>query len=197
MARNLLSPFRTPMLTERGLYGDPFLSLHREMNRLFDDVLRGATGVPNQTGAAGMALVPHVDVSETDGEMKIVAELPGVRDEDVDVSLHDDLLTIRGEKKSERKDDKENYHVVERSFGSFQRSLRLPFSVDPTEVQADFNNGVLTITIPKGKEREHMHRIQIGRGQAAPAGSQTAPDTMQDVAPKTEQRGSDQPRATH
>jgi HSP20 family protein len=171
MARNPLSPFRSGGLAERGGYGgDPFLSLHREMNRLFDDVLRGSFGVPVQSGEQGGGMMmPHMDVSETENEVRICAELPGVSEKDVDVSLSGDVLTIRGEKKLERKDDTENYHFVERSYGTFQRSLRLPYAVDPDQVQASFENGVLAVTLPKGKEQERSRRIQVigSSGQAS------------------------------
>ena len=171
MARNPLFPFRSGGLAERGGYGgDPFLSLHREMNRLFDDVMRGSFGVPVRSGEQGGGMMmPHMDVSETENEVRIYAELPGVSEKDVDVSLSDDVLTIRGEKKFERKDDTENYHFVERSYGTFQRSLRLPYAVDPDQVQASFENGVLTVTLPKGKEQELSRRIQVigSSGQAS------------------------------
>jgi HSP20 family protein len=121
-------------------------------------------------------------VSETDKEIRITAELPGVTEQDIDVSLDDDVLTIRGEKKFERKDDKENFHFVERSYGTFQRSLRLPFPVDPDQVQASFENGVLTVTVPKTGRQERSRRIQLqGRGatgQGATGGTgQQASDT--------------------
>ncbi|GCA49971.1 spore protein SP21 [Sinorhizobium sp. KGO-5] len=157
MARNPLSPFQ-PGLTERG-FGDPFLSLHQEMNRLFDDVLRGR---PLQRGTqeAGR-MMPEIDVSETEKEVRICAELPGVKGEDIDVSLNDDTLTIRAEKKFERKDDQENFHFRERSYGTFQRSLRLPYSVDPEKIRADFADGVLTLALPKGREQEKSRKIQV------------------------------------
>jgi HSP20 family protein len=88
--------------------------------------------------------------------------------------------TIRGEKKLERKDEKENFHFMERSYGTVQRSLRLPFPVDPDQVQAEFNNGVLTVTLPKTKAQERSRRIQVqGRGQTrmeSGGGSQSAPE---------------------
>lgn len=147
--------------------GDPFLTLHREMNRLFDDVVRGG-GVP--TGSAGggqtsMLLAPHMDVSETEGEIRIQAEMPGVTEQDIDVSLNQDVLTIRGEKKQERKEERQGVHFTERSFGTFQRSLRLPFSINPDQVQARFENGVLTVTLPKVQPQERVHRIQVQGGQ--------------------------------
>jgi HSP20 family protein len=168
MARNPLSPFRPGGLTERGFGDDPFMSLHREMNRLFDDVFRGSSGSwAGRPGESGSNFVQaHMDVSETENEVRICAELPGVSQDDVDVTLQDDVLTIRGEKKLERKDETENFHFMERSYGTFQRSLKLPFVVEPQQVKAEFNNGVLTVTLPKTKAQERSHRVQIqGGGQ--------------------------------
>jgi HSP20 family protein len=166
MARNPMTPFRPG----GGMVpGDPVLSLHREMNRLFDDVFRGA-GLPAATGSQGQGDVGNfvntsINVSETDKKIRITAELPGVTEQDLDISLDDDVLTIRGEKRFERTDDKENFHFVERSYGTFQRSLRLPFPVDPGQVQASFENGVLTVAVPKTGRQERSHRIQVqGRG---------------------------------
>jgi len=165
MARNPLTPIRSGF----GMLGgsDPFLSLHREMNRLFDDVLRG-TGLPGAgqiQGSVSNLINASMNVSETDKEIRITAELPGVSEQDIDVSLDDDLLTIRGEKKFEQKDEKENFHFVERSYGTFQRSLRLPFTVNPDQVQASFENGVLTVTVPKSGQQQRSRRIQVqGRG---------------------------------
>jgi HSP20 family protein len=161
MARNSIIPFRTGGL----LGGDPFMSLHREMNRLFDDVLRGsALSASGSQGGGTALLAPQMNVSETDKEVRITAELPGVAEQDISVELNDDVLVIRGEKKDERKEDKENYHFVERSFGTFQRSLQLPFRVEPEQVQARFRNGVLSVTLPKGAQQERSRRIAIQVG---------------------------------
>jgi HSP20 family protein len=154
-----------------GLYGgpDPFLSLHREMNRLFDDAFRGAPRGEGQTKSPGSLVDARMNVSETEKELRVTAELPGVNESDVDISLDDDVLTIRGEKKFEqaRGDDKENYHFVECSYGTFQRALRLPFSVNPDEVRADFQNGVLTVIVPKSAQQQRSRKIQIGGGRSA------------------------------
>jgi HSP20 family protein len=166
MARNPLSPFRGGLMGG-GFGGDPFMSLHRQMNRLFDDVFRESTGQTPSTqgqGGEGVMMSPQMDVSETDRELKICAELPGVSEKDIDIRLEDDVLVIRGEKKFERKDEKENYHFVERSYGTFQRALRLPGSVDPEQVKASFENGVLTVTVPKSEQQERSRRIQIQGG---------------------------------
>jgi HSP20 family protein len=193
MARNPMTPFRPG----GGLLpGDPFLSLHREMNRLFDDVFRGAA-LPAASGSQGQGDVgafvnASMNVSETDKEFRITAELPGVTEQDIAVSLDDDVLTIRGEKKFERKDDKENFHFVERSYGTFQRSLRLPYAVESEQVRASFENGVLTVTVPKTERQERSRRIQVqGRGatgQGAPGGR-----GEQETAVRSDQ--SDNPRS--
>jgi HSP20 family protein len=172
---------------------DPFLTLHREMNRLFDDVLRGGSvSSGRQDGSqGGMLLAPHMDVSETDKELRIQAELPGVSEKDIDVSLNEDVLTIRAEKKQERKEEREGMHFSERAFGTFQRSLRLAFQVNPDQVQARFENGVLSVTLPKAQSQERSRRIQIqgaqqqtsigqdqaGQGVSSGSGSTSAGDT--------------------
>lgn len=197
MARNPLSPYRSGGL--QGGFLDPFQSLHREMNRLFDDVFR--TGSTQESGqGGGVALSPNMDVSETENEVRICAELPGVKEEDVDVTLNDDVLTIRGEKKFERKDDKENYHFMERSYGSFQRSLRLPYPVNPEEVRADFDNGVLTVSIPKSQQQQRSRRIQVQKGSGAQSGAMSSGQqgrggpqpSLQQAASRGSQGGSQQ-----
>ena len=166
MARNPLTPFRSG----GGLLGgggDPFMSLHREMNRLFDDVFRGMPAAGGAQGGTGQFIQAQMNVSETDKEIRITAELPGVDQNDVDVSLDDDVLTIRGEKKFEQKEEKENFHFVERSYGTFQRSVRLPFPVDPEQVNASFENGVLTVSLPKTAQQERSRKIQIQSAQGS------------------------------
>jgi HSP20 family protein len=126
-----------------------FGSLHREIDRLFDDLTRGGFGTlpsPAQTN-----LMPSIDVTETDKEIEITAELPGLERKDVDISIEDDLLTIRGEKKVETKqeDKDKNYHVSERSYGVFYRVIQLPPGVDPGKIQATMSKGVLKVAIPK------------------------------------------------
>jgi HSP20 family protein len=180
MARNPLSRFRPGGLAERGFGDDPFLSLHREINRMFDDVFRGSPAWGARGGEGSNFVPAHMDVSETESQVRICTELPGVNQDDVEVTIDDDTLTVRGEKKLERKDDKENFRFMERSYSTFQRSLRLPFPVDPDQVQAEFNNGVLTVTLPKTKAQERSRRIQVqGSGQTrveSGGGSQSAPE---------------------
>jgi HSP20 family protein len=146
---------------------DPLLSLHREMNRLFDDVFRGSRSfAPPATQGGGSnpsTFNASMDVAETDKEVRVCVELPGVDEKDIDVTLDNDLLTIRGEKKFEQEkgDEKTNYHFVERGYGRFQRSLRLPFQANPDDVKASYSNGVLTVTVPKSAQQARSRRIQI------------------------------------
>jgi HSP20 family protein len=160
MARTSLIPFRTGGL----LGGDPFASLHREVNRLFDDVVRGTGLSVASAPTGGAVLAPRMNVSETDEEIRVTAELPGVSEQDIHVELRDDVLTIRAEKKEQRREEKENFHFVERSFGTFQRSLELPFKIAPDQVRARFADGVLTVTLPKGAQQEQAHRIAVQSG---------------------------------
>ena len=145
----------------RGLLGrDPFLDLHREVNRLFDDSLRSMRD--SGSSEPSLALSPKVDVCQTDDGWEITAELPGVDQQDIDLRLDGDLLTISGEKRDERKDDRNRF--VERSYGSFTRTFQLPFSPDPDKVTAESDRGVLTVRLPKAAEQDKSRRISIGTG---------------------------------
>jgi HSP20 family protein len=129
-------------------------SLHREIDRLIDDFARGNFSMMTHAQAN---LVPQIDVAETDNEIEITVELPGLERKDVEISVEDDMLTIRGEKKIETKEneaDKKNYHVSERSYGVFLRMVQLPAGVDPASIQATMSNGVLKLTIPKPAKAE-------------------------------------------
>src|ERR1700719_4404194 len=150
---------------------DPFLQMRREMNRLFDDVF-GGFGLPSALGPAlrQMPAAPKIDVSETDNEIQVTAEMPGIDQNDVEVLLEDDRLIIRGEKKEEREDKDRNYHLRERVEGAFSRTLPLPFAPDPNQVKAEFKSGVMTITIPKPQEvKQKQHRIEVQKDTSAPS----------------------------
>jgi len=95
------------------------------------------------------AFAPVVDIEEKEKEYVVTVELPGVRKDDVKINLKDNVLTVSGEKKSEKKIDEKNYHQTERIFGSFQRCFRLPELVDQEKIAADFKNGILNVAIPK------------------------------------------------
>jgi HSP20 family protein len=124
----------------------PFVSLQREIDRLFEDFTRG---FPTFSGNGATGLMPSMDVTETDKEIEITAELPGLEEKDVQVNLSDNLLTIRGEKKAEKEQKDKNYRLVERSYGSFERTLELPEGVSPDAIKANIAKGVLKVTIPK------------------------------------------------
>jgi HSP20 family protein len=143
---------------------EPFGSLRRDMERVFEDFSRDlGWGAPAATGA--VATAPRIDVSETDSEIKIEAELPGVEEKDVEVVLSNGRLTIKGEKKQEKEEKKKDFHLVERSYGSFARSIGLPFEADPEKVKASFAKGVLNITVPKPAEiKAKEKKIPIGKG---------------------------------
>jgi HSP20 family protein len=136
-------------------YSDPFSSLRAEVDSLFDSFMGGLpafSGMFGASGGRGFTLTPHMDVRETDKEIVVEAELPGIDEKDISLDLKDGVLTIRGEKKHEYDEKKENYRVMERRYGSFQRSLMLPDTVDQDKVEANFDNGVLKIKVPKRPE---------------------------------------------
>ena len=127
---------------------NPFFSLHREIDRLFDDFARGLPAMGNGFGN-GSAMMPTMDVAETDKEIEITAELPGLEQKDVQINVSDNLLTIKGEKKAEKEQKDKNYHLVERSYGSFERSLQLPEGVNADAIKASIDKGVLKVVVPK------------------------------------------------
>ncbi len=134
---------------------NPFLTLHRDMSRLLDDFTRGF-GTRSREGWPG--LWPHVEVIETDTEVKIAAELPGLDEKDVELSLHDGVLTIKGEKGGENS----GAHYTERWHGQFQRSFQVGAGIDTDAVSARFKKGVLSVTLKKRAENQsQVKRIPI------------------------------------
>jgi HSP20 family protein len=141
--------------------GNPLFSFYRQANRLFGDVFRE---FEDTREALGGILAPSIDVTQDDRETRITAELPGVRQEDVDVSVDNDVLTIRAEKRVERSDGRESRHITERAYGTFQRALRLPQTIDPERVRAHFDSGVLTVTLPGTDGENGRRRVAIESG---------------------------------
>ena len=129
---------------------DPLLSLHREVNRLFDDVFRGfdsrlpALGRFSSFGGGGW---PNVEISDSEKEIRVTAEVPGLEEKDVEVLLEDGVLTLKGEKRSETEDKDRQFS--ERFYGRFERRIPLGYEVEDDNVSADFKNGVLTVALPK------------------------------------------------
>lgn len=141
---------------------DPLLGFHREMDRLFDEFFGDFLPATRRGGweAQVSGFNPRVDVSETDKEVKISAELPGLDEKDIAVEMDEGSVTIRGEKKEEKEDKTRNWHVREQYYGSFHRVIPLPAGVDAAKAGAKFSKGVLTITAPKVEE-EHARRKTI------------------------------------
>ena len=133
---------------------NPLSEFHKEMNRLFDNFSERMFGRSwSKRDLPEIAIAyPKMDVSETDKEFKVSAELPGMDEKDIEVSVSNEVLNIRGEKKAEKEEKKPNYYCMERSFGKFQRSIPLPIEVDKDQVKATFKKGVLNIVLPKSEK---------------------------------------------
>jgi HSP20 family protein len=146
---------------------NPMTQLHQDIDRIFDGVFRGF-GLPTM-GVGGMLtsenalLRPHVDVASTEKEYTITVEVPGVEEKDVKLELsRDGTLTISGEKKQEKEQKNKNFHRLERSYGSFQRTFSLPEDAGQDNIDASFRNGVLTVTVPrKAVAQTPAKRIEI------------------------------------
>ncbi|HET9152695.1 MAG TPA: Hsp20/alpha crystallin family protein [Solirubrobacterales bacterium] len=141
-------------------------ALQGDMNRLFD------TFFGRREGAAGGAYssrrwIPPMDLVETEDQLVLRADLPGVDEKDIDIEVKDGVLTVSGERRSEHETQREGFHRVERSFGRFSRALELPKGVDPQNVSAHFDKGVLEVRMPKPAERKPT-RIEINSGDEKP-----------------------------
>lgn len=162
MAFGYLTPYRRGSLASRAsLGGGSLFDLHRQMNSLFDDLFE-QNGTA--TGPTAMMTQPMLDIHQDDDEIEITAELAGVKRDDIDITVNDGVLTICGEKKSRRDDDGNGYR--ERSYGRFERSVTLPQNVAEEEISADFEDGVLTISLPKSEEKTRGRRIELGSAKA-------------------------------
>jgi len=166
MANRQLTPYRRGGLGSGfgagfggGFGGSSLFDLHRQMNRLFDDLVERGSG--SGAGGQGMSLAaPALELHQSDDKLEITAELPGVRQEDIDLHVEDGVLTLSGEKRSERSDEQRGYS--ERSYGRFERSIALPANVDEEACQAEFKDGVLTITLPRAAEKQRGRKIPLG-----------------------------------
>ncbi len=139
-------------------------TLQNEMNRLFNSVFD--TPLPNGSHTGLRRWIPAMDLVETDDDFVLRADLPGLTEGDVNIELEDNVLTVSGERKAEREERKEGYYRVERSSGSFSRSLTLPEGVDPDAIKASFDKGVLEVRIPKPEERKPRKvAISVGGGE--------------------------------
>jgi HSP20 family protein len=148
-----LSPFRG------------FYDMQSEMNRMFDEVFGSlARRGGQQQGAEATRWAPALDVLQEDGDIVVRAELPGVKLEDVDITLHNGVLTISGERKADEQREGSGYYVRERRYGSFRRSMTLPQGVDESKISARFDGGVLEVRVTGAAAVEEPKRIQIEAG---------------------------------
>lgn len=144
-------PYRWP--------GDVFGEMHNRMNRMFEDFWQDYPTVRTR-GLPDVRM--HVDVEEKPKEYVISAELPGMDEKDIDITVSEGVLTIKGEKKTEDERDENNVHISERSYGSFRRSFRLPPEVSNEKIVANFDKGVLTVSVPKAPEAESpVRKVKI------------------------------------
>lgn len=198
MATGSLIPWRRGSLTSgvgsgsgSGFGGGSLLDLHRQVNRLFDDLFdRGTSG--GMQGWAGGTGWPQLEVDQQEGRLQVTAELPGVNEDDIELTIEDGMLSLTGEKRSERKDDS---GYSERSYGRFERRIALPPDVDEEGCQADFTNGVLTITLPRSREKARGRRIPLGSGSrqgSIEAQNDTQGAPRQEVAAESERRSEGQ-----
>jgi HSP20 family protein len=147
---------------ERRDYYDPFVAFRREVDRMFEDFFGTFASGRLQPWSGWQAVSPTMDVTESDKELVVTAELPGLDEKDFEVTLAGDVLTIKGEKKVENEDRNGGSYYVERRFGSFSRSIRLPFEAGEEKVEAKYDKGVLTIRIPKPAEVQRaVRRIEV------------------------------------
>lgn len=152
----------------RDVEQSPFLSLHREVNRLFDDAFRGFGlsefgRFPSLGGGSLGGGWPNVEIADTDKELRVIAEVPGLDEKDIEILLEDGALTLRGEKKSETEDRDRQFS--ERFYGRFERHIGLGSEIDQDKVKASFKNGVLTVTLPKTERAQSKaKRIAINGG---------------------------------
>jgi HSP20 family protein len=146
---------------------DPFQELNlitNRMNRLFQDSFgQGTTG---DEGLTTTTFVPPVDIYEDEHNITLKLEVPGIDQKDIDVRVENNTLTVRGERKFEKEEKEENFHRVERRYGSFYRAFTLPTTVDPDSVSADYENGVLKIKLAKKAEAKPKQiKVNVGQGQ--------------------------------
>jgi HSP20 family protein len=158
-----LIPFGKKNIEIRRENENPFAMMQREMNRIFDSFNRnwGLSAFPDFTGS----FMPRLDVTEDLSAFTVTAELPGMSEKEIDLSISGDTLTIRGEKKEGKEDKNKNYYYSERSYGTFMRTIPLPQQIETNKVSASFKKGVLTITLPKTTAAvESTKKIEVKTG---------------------------------
>jgi HSP20 family protein len=153
-------------------------TIQNEMNRLFNTFFEAP---PGNSGTTQRRWIPAMDLVETDDDLVLRADLPGLSEKDVNIEVEDSVLTISGERKAEHEERKEGYYRVERASGSFTRSLTLPDGVDPDRVRASFDRGVLEVRIPKPEQRK-PRKVTISAGGGEPAKAIEGSETKEPAA---------------
>lgn len=163
MTLRSLIPWRekSQVPADREDFYDPFVAFRRDVDRMFDDFFNGSLArLPGFTNLR--AVGPSVDVEDNEKEFVVTAELPGLDDKDFEVTLAGDVLTIKGEKRSEHEDRNGGSSYVERRFGSFARSVRLPFEVADEQIDAKYDKGILTVRVPKpAAAQRQVRRVEV------------------------------------
>lgn len=163
---------------------DPLLTVQRDMDSLFGNLVRSFMGAESRSGEIGVA--PRVDVSETAAGLTIDAELPGAVEQEVEVSLDRDDLVIAGEIKREHHEQESGYRIAERQVGRFSRSIHLPFEPDPDKIVAQFHNGLLTVTIARPAQMDRPKRIALTSGDRGADATQQQAGIREQSADKHE-----------
>lgn len=152
--RDLITRSGKKSVPIKSAQGDPFGSLHQEIDRVFENFSRGffdlspfSSGLLDPQSGAGFD--PKIDIKENEKEIEVTAELPGMEEKDVQLTLTDHELVLSGEKKSEKEEKGKEWYRMERSYGSFHRTIPLPANVDGTKADATFKKGILSVTLPK------------------------------------------------
>lgn len=138
---------------------NPLVSLRSRMDNLFDEFFQGFPGMSLSKETS--EFLPRIDVSETEKELHVNAELPGMSEKDIEVTLENNALTLKGEKKHEQEHKDKHYHHIERRYGSFYRSIPISDQVDTEKIEASFKNGVLNVVIPKKESAKKSSKINI------------------------------------
>jgi HSP20 family protein len=158
--KDLVTKKRKEELPAKRFEDNSLFSFQRDINRLFDNFSRGFELTPfgESEGTLLPAFMPKVNVVEKDKEVYVLAELPGMDEKDVSVEVDEDTLTLKGEKKEQHEEKKNNWHRIEQSYGSFHRVIPLPVRVDTTKAKANFKKGVLNVTLPKMEGEAHNRK---------------------------------------
>ena len=146
-------------LAVRGRGMDPFAQISQDIDQMFQGMLGDWSGRMNLFNRAGQVFMPTIDVKDTAKEIRVTAELPGLEEKDIELSLVDRALWIKGEKREEHEEEKGDVYQCERQYGAFERMIPLPVQIDAEKIKASFKSGVLKVTLPKTKEAQSNRRV--------------------------------------